>query len=262
MKLQILVSTMNQTNYGLIKKMNIKSDTLVVNQCDNTAKAAWHENNGALIQWHSFAEKGIGLSRNNALMRAEGDILLFADDDVRYRDGYKEMILSEFERYPKADVIVFNVTSTNSARPEYQIYRPHRVHFFNCLRYGAFRIAVRRTSVQKKRIYFSTLFGGGCLYGSGEDSLFLVDCIRNGLCVYASPCEIGNVNHKESTWFKGYSEKYFYDKGALFACISSFFSMPLCLQFCLRHRDICATLTIKEALNNMLRGAKEYRRHV
>ena len=33
-------------------------------------------------------ERGIGLSRNTALMRATADIILFADEDVTYKDGY------------------------------------------------------------------------------------------------------------------------------------------------------------------------------
>ena len=40
----------------------------------------------------SFTERGVGLSRNNALMRASADICLFADDDIIYENNYKEIL--------------------------------------------------------------------------------------------------------------------------------------------------------------------------
>ena len=36
-------------------------------------------------------------------------------------------------------------------------------------------------------ITFSLLFGGGAKYSNGEDSLFLKDCLKYGLVVYAVP---------------------------------------------------------------------------
>ena len=39
-------------------------------------------------------ERGVGLSRNNALMRASGDILLFLDDDEAVR--MKELLCTNW----------------------------------------------------------------------------------------------------------------------------------------------------------------------
>ena len=35
MRIQILVATMNQTDYSLIEKMNIKTDAIIGNQCNH-----------------------------------------------------------------------------------------------------------------------------------------------------------------------------------------------------------------------------------
>ena len=43
----------------------------------------------------------------NALMRADADICLFADDDMVYEDNYVEIIENAFRDNPYADVIVF-----------------------------------------------------------------------------------------------------------------------------------------------------------
>lgn len=262
MKLQVLVSTVSQTDHHLIEKMNISSDAIIINQCGTDSSEVQTDRQGNRIKWFCSSEKGVGCSRNQALMKADSDIVLFADDDVVFLPAYSEIILSEFQKNPRADMIVFNVKSTNSDRPEYEIPQRHRIHFFNCLRYGAFRIAVRLDSIRRERLYFSQLFGGGSPYGSGEDSLFLMDCLRRGLRIYAVPQLIGTVTHEESTWFLGYTEKYFYDKGALFCGISRHFPKLLCLQFCLRHPDMVSGLTFLRALRIMLKGVKDYKKRI
>lgn len=215
MRLQVLVSTMFQTDYSLLEKMNIQSDAIVVNQCDRNAFEMF-EYNGHCIKWYSLAERGVGLSRNTALMRADADILLFADDDVTYCDGYAEKVINYFEENKQVSVAVFNLESQNPNRPEYIDKVNHRLHSYNCLKYGASRIAVKRDSLLAANIWFSLLFGGGAKYQAGEDNFFLTSCLKHGLKVFACCTMIGTVKQEESTWFKGYDEKYYIDRGALF----------------------------------------------
>ena len=92
MRLQVLISTMHQTDHSLLDKMNIQSDAIVINQCDRNEIEEF-EYKGHHIQWMSLKERGVGLSRNTALMRADADIVLFADDDVIYDDGYEKKLL-------------------------------------------------------------------------------------------------------------------------------------------------------------------------
>ena len=61
------------------------------------------------------------------------------------------------------------------------------------------------------------MFGGGCLYGSGEDTLFIADCFRAGLTVYSHSYVLGQCAKDSSSWFTGYNGKFFYDKGAWIA---------------------------------------------
>ncbi|CAG9612121.1 hypothetical protein BACCIP111899_01293 [Bacillus rhizoplanae] len=257
MDLQVLVSTMHQDNHSLIERMNIQSDVIVVNQCDRNEFEEFMYK-GYNVQFLSFPERGVGLSRNNAFMRATADICIFADDDLTYCDNYKEMILTSFKNNPDADIIVFNVPSTNPDRPSYQIKKSGRVRLFNCLKYGAVRFAVRTDKVRKANIHFSLLFGGGAKYGSGEDSLFIFECIKKGLKVYAEPKVIGYVSQEDSSWFTGYTDKYFIDKGALYASLSKRWAKLLIFQFALRHRNMYKNYkTWTSALKLMLKGIRE-----
>lgn len=257
MNLQVLVSAMDQKDHSLLNRMNIQSDAIIINQCDryNYEKITY---NNHQVYFISFAERGVGLSRNNALMRATADICLFADEDVVYLNDYKSIIIKAFKDNPRADIILFNLPSTNPNRPTYTIKKNSRVRWYNCLRYGAVNIAVRTEKLKKANVYFSLLFGGGARYSSGEDSLFLAECIKKGMRVYSVPIVIGHVNQKESSWFEGYTDKYFIDKGVFYKALSKRWAKLLCLQFVLRHRRMFEhEKTWREALRLMFEGLKK-----
>ena len=111
-------------------------------------------------------------------MRATGDILLFADDDVVYTDGYVDKIVKSFEENPKADLIVFNLKSQNPDRPEAIVENEYRLHWYNSLKFGAFRIAIRKDAIRKANVFYSLFFGGGAKYQSSEDNLFIIQCLK------------------------------------------------------------------------------------
>ncbi len=263
LSLQVLVVTMNQEkgNHALLEKMNIQSDVLVGNQCSRFEKEQIGYN-GHTVGWYSWDERGVGLNRNNLLMRATADIVLFADDDVTYVDAYEDLIVEEFIKHPEADVIAFNIPSTcqDTKQRDYVAPRWRKLNLLNCFRHGTFRIAVRREAVLKKNIFFTLLFGGGAKYSAGEDSLFIADCIRKKLKVYESDTVIGSVSHEESTWFKGYTDKYFRDKGAFYACFSKCIPYLWCLQFAVRRRALYREyMPFSKACRLMKEGIVEFK---
>lgn len=258
MKLQVLVSTMHQNDYSLLEKMNIQSDAIVVNQC-NCYSTERFKHNGNDVLWMSMDERGVGLSRNTALMRADGDILLFADDDVVYKDGYADEIVKCFENNPKADFIVFNLKSLNSERKEKDTNKNYKLRWYNSLKFGTYRIAVRKNELYKANIFYSLLFGGGAKYQCGEDSLFITQCLQKGLKGLASDIYIGTVNHQDSTWFKGYDEKYYYDRGALFADMypKIYFAVLALMEF--KDNKKCKKLSFIERYKLDIAGAKKFK---
>lgn len=258
--LQVLIATMKQKKIkDLLKKMNIQTDAIITNQTDEFSKEELKYNNKH-IKLYNFDERGIGLNRNNGLMRATSDVLLFADDDIRYIDGYEKIIIDEFEKNKKADMIIFNVNQSENERKRYKIKKYHRVHKYNCLRYGAVRIAVKTERIKEENIYFSLLFGGGAKYGSGEDSIFIYDCIKKGLKVYACPKKILTIEDSKSTWFDGYNEKFFYDKGALLSCLYSKMTPIYIYAYIIKHKDLCEKIGIKKAIKEMFAGHKSIRK--
>lgn len=259
MKIEVLISTMNQKDMKLIQKMNIKTDALIVNQSNHIDYEEINLKNN-IIRMFTFNEKGIGRSRNNALMRATGDICLLADDDMVYEDNYIESVLDAFKRNPKADLILFNVPSNNTERPTANIFKNSRINYFNFMRYGAVNIAFRKYSILKANVYFSLLFGGGSVFSAGEDSLFLYECLKKGLLIYSDTAKIATVFQDTSTWFNGYNEKYFFDKGVFFTALSRNKATILMLQFLIRKYSLYKdSISPLDAYKRMVEGMKYYK---
>ena len=261
MKVQVLASVMNQSMDKIIKQMNLDSDAVIINQCD-CLKQEETEYRGHKVRFFSFPDRGIGKSRNEAIIRADRDICLFSDEDIVYQQGYAEAIAAEFERNPRADMILFNIEVEESRRT-YHITERRRVHWYNCGRYGAVSFAVRRSSLLSSGVTFSLLFGGGAKYSNGEDSLFLKEFMDKGYRVYTAPVTIGREEAGESTWFAGYHEKFFHDRGVLYRYLYGKLAPVMALRFLLAHRkNMCEEVSVKQAFIWMKDGVAEGRRNL
>jgi len=258
MEVQILASVMNETMENIVERMRLDSDAVIINQCDNLDFREM-EYKGHKIRFFSFPDRGVGRSRNEAIMRADRDICLFADGDIVYEPGYAAAIAAEFEKNPGADMILFNIDVEESRRT-YHIEERKRVHWYNCGRYGAVSFAVRRESLFRSGVTFSLLFGGGTKYSNGEDSLFLKEFMGKGYRVYTAPVTIGREEAGESTWFAGYNEKFFVDRGVLYHYLYGRLAGFMSLRFLLAHKGIfCREVSMAQAYAWMKQGVREGR---
>ena len=250
---EVLIAGVNQNPQQLMEQMNIGSDAILINQCHKYEIESF-EYNGHNVRVFHMAERGVGLSRNTALMRATGDICLFSDQDVVYEHEYETKILKEFGCHPEADMILFNI-EVSKERRTYHNETWKKVHWYNCGRYGAVSFAVRRDALIESGITFSLLFGGGAKYSAGEDSLFLKQFMDKGYQVYASPVTIGKESAGDSTWFKGYTEKFFFDRGVLYHYLYGSLAKSWALRFLLAHKKaLCGDLSVKQAYEQMRKG--------
>ena len=256
MKLQMLVSALEQDVRALPRKMRLERDAVIINQCGENAYQEYAYR-GYTMRCYSFCERGVGRSRNNALLRAEGELVLFSDDDIVYDEGYADAVEREFALHPEADMLLFNVRVRPERRP-YHTTAFGRVRLYNCGRYPAYSFAARTRRLREKNLTFSLLFGGGAEYANGEDSLFISDCIRRGLKVYKTPTEIGEEKpERASTWFHGYTEKFFFDRGVLYHYLYGTLAVPLALRFLGKHgKTMCVGLSFGEAFREMRKGIR------
>lgn len=256
MRLQVLVAAVNEEVNKLAEKMGITSEAVIVNQCDHFGYCEY-QHRGKRIQCFSMAERGVGLSRNTALMRADGDICLFSDEDIVFDEGYEEAVVKAFEENPKADIITFNFR-VDISRATYHNEGYKRIRWYSYGRYPTYAVAARTAALHRVNVSFSLLFGGGAKYSNGEDSLFLHDCLKKGLRLYASPVCLGQEVYRESTWFKGYNEKFFIDRGVLYHHLYGMMAKPFSLRFLAAHRgEMLKEMSFGAAYRLMKRGIAE-----
>lgn len=256
MKIQVLASAVNQNNAELIAKMNIQTDAVLVNQCDGYAYEEIRKGDSR-IQCISMPERGVGLSRNTALLHADTDVCVFSDEDIVLSDGYEKMIARAYEELPDADMILVNV-KVASARWTYWNEDIHRVTYRNYGRYPAYSITARLEALRKANVNYSLLFGGGAKYSNGEDSLFLKDCLKAGLHIYTHTICIGEETERESTWFHGYDNKFFKDRGVLYHYLYGKLAKVLAFRFLWVHRqEMCREISVRKAYTLMKEGILE-----
>ncbi len=218
-RFEILCATMHQTDFSKLKEMNVHSDIVYANQCNRTAYEEL-KFDGHTAKMISTQTRGVGKNRNLALLYASADICLLADDDVRYEDDMEEKILTEFANHLDADVMAFNVRCTNPDRHPPIYLKTKKWPRIAGIPWGTYRVAFRLSSMCKANVWFTMLFGGGCLFPAGEDTMWIDAMRKLGLTVYVSKEFIGTVSHKDSTWFDGYNERYYYGVGALHEAIN------------------------------------------
>ena len=259
MRLQVLISTMNQTDYSLLERMNIQTDAVIVNQADRNSVEEFEYGNNK-IKWINMSARGVGLSRNTALMNASADIVLFADDDVVYCNQYGIGVLQAFSDKDDADVICFNINLVNSNK-NIGGHRNNtcekRLRVYNSMRYGACLIAARRKVLLRERINFSLLFGGGAEFNSGEDSIFIKDCLDAGLHLYSATFFLGDVDDSKSSWYTGINDRFFIERGMTLSSAFPKLYLLIFVYYSCKLKKLDRKYSVNKIFSLMLKGKKE-----
>ena len=255
-RIEILVAAVGKDGFKLPSKMNIETDAIIVNQCGKYGFDEF-DYKGSRIKVFDCDEKGVGLSRNTALLRTDHEFMQFCDEDIVLEEGYSKKVEAEFDAHPEADIIMFNVQAA-AGRETYHNTEFGRVTQLNYGRYPAYAIIGRTEAIHESGATFSLLFGGGAKYSNGEDSLFLHDCLKKRLRIYKSPVAIGHeISERPSTWFKGYNDKFFYDRGVLYRYLYGAFAGLMGFRFLYKNRNtMCREIPFKRAYELLRSGIK------
>ena len=264
-RLQILISAVNKDPEELIGSMNLGCDTVIVNQligdCDERILQKTDHDYTKLFEGFEARiinrmEKGVGLSRNTALEASDHELIQFGDDDIVYDDGYVSKVVAEFDAHPEADMLLFNVKA-QAGRETYWNEDFARVNWRNYGRYPAYAICARRDKLIGSGVKYSLLFGGGAPYMNGEDSLFLHDCLKAGLNIYRTTVAIGKEKPGQSTWFKGYTDKFFFDRGVLYHFLYGKMAVILGFRYLFKNRkEMCSEKGLLKCWRLLIDGVK------
>jgi len=208
LRLEVLVSCMNQKDMSIVERSAITSDVLIINQCD-CDRTESELKNDQMIRRVDTMERGLSNSRNMAIGNAKGDVCLLCDDDETMEPGYENAIIKAFENLKEADIIIFRIKN-QPCKLRSEIYE---LSYLDCLKVSSWQIAFRKEKILGSGVRFDPHMGAGSGNGGGEENKFLCECHRCGLKIYSVPEVIASVAQEASTWFHGYDKKFFYQRG-------------------------------------------------
>ncbi|MCF2627778.1 glycosyltransferase family 2 protein [Fusobacterium mortiferum] len=257
-KIEVLLSCMNQKDFSITEKMNLTTDILIVNQC-NENKYEERVVNGKKQRMIYTTQRGLSQSRNELLNNMEGDIGILCDDDVIYKKDYEAKIKKAYLELKNADIVIFNMNelNLNSRKKSKKITLKRRAPKYK--NYSSVRITFKKDSFYKNNLWFNKNFGVGAKYSLGEESLLLREANRKKLKIYEYPEIIADVDFSNSSWFKGFNEKYFYDKGAWLkeAYPYTYFIFKWYFIFKFSNKDLEKMIEINKWLKKGIEGYKK-----
>lgn len=256
MKLDILLSCMNQQDDRLICNSRITGNAVVINQCGNNNLRSW-KTEGGTVRWFDSDTRGLTVSRNLALEKSDADVCLLCDDDEIFVPDYEDLICKTYEALPQADVIIFKMVGRAASFED----RIMELKFPRTMHVSSWQISFRRESLLRTGVRFDELMGAGTGNGAEEELKFLVDCQKAGLKIWYVPEEIASVAQTESTWFKGFDETFFYNRGATTRYILGWpLAAAYAIYYVIKKRPMYAgDISPQKAFDAICRGIRENR---
>ena len=248
MKLNVLISCMNETDTSIVARSNIQSDAVVVNQCDTDSVIEYDftNKNGKVchVKFINTSERGLSRSRNMAIANAWGDICLLCDDDEQFEDNYCEIIENAYVNYPDTALATFNF------------------NYQGKLRTSSIQISFRRDVLIRNSIKFDEKMGSGTGNGSGEEIKFQNDFRKKGLLCLSHPYSIVTLQeNNNSSWFKGYTFAYFENFGwSTRRTLGNFWGFSYLVYFAFYHRRLYQKeLSVIAVVKAMFKGYRSKR---
>lgn len=212
--LEILISTTQKSNLDFVQKIfshnkDINIPILIINQSDQLIK--FTSKNINII---NSSDVGISKSRNLAIKKSSKKICLLADDDIIYSKGFYDLILNEFDQNIDADIITFQME--NEHGEPFKNYKKIKYHNNRSISdVNSVVIAFKRSSIIKNNIQFDSLFGLGSIFETGEEYIFLRDCLKKKLNIIS--CSKSILRHKSvSSGQKAQIDKNIFARSAIF----------------------------------------------
>ena len=90
-----------------------------------------------------------------------------------------------------------------------------------------------------------------------KENIFLYDALRAGLRIIYVPIKIASLLDTESTWFNGYTEKFFFDRGVLYHFLYGKAAFIWGFRFLFKNNDnMCNEMGFFKCYKLLMKGVK------
>lgn len=199
--------------------------------------------NGAGIQPLSFdsrmdvqvvhvASTGLSRNRNEGLARAEGELVLFSDDDIRLEPEGLCAVRKAFGNAPELALVLG--WRAGRLRCDSRHSRVYPLSRFNSGRACAPEFTVRSAMVRAQAIRFDEEFGVGARYPIGEDYIFVSDILKAGLSGQSLPVVVGR-HSGQSSGANWHDPKVMQARRQMISRVFGRWAFPMRLAYAMKH---------------------------
>jgi len=209
------------------------------------------------IKYYPIYELGLSKSRNLAISKAQSDLCIFADDDIKYKENFYDTVVNSFKNFPQADIITFQAEFSDDKLLKNYKKKACWHNQKSIMKVTSFEIAFRRKKILEKNLKFDESFGLGSKYPGGEENIFLLDALRKGLKILYIPSVI--IVHPNITSGSIYNETMVIGKGAMFARMFGYFAFAFDFLFAIKkYKEYKNKMKFILFLKLILKGSKDY----
>lgn len=263
--IQILIATMNRTDFDFLKAMFVFSDfsmfnLLIINQTsfDKQLKSDFEN-----IKVINSLDKGLSKSRNLAIDNASQPLLILTDDDVVFQSGFELHVLKAFNTDDNHDGFRFEfLNGTGNFAKKYPKHFEEKLSQIEILNTSSVELVFKRESIQRVSLKFDENFGLGTTFSMGEEAIFISDAIKKGLKIGFVPHVLVAHAHLSTSQKTPISKQYFIQSAVFFRIYGRMylFWIALKLFFDLKHKKVQYREIVK-MLKQALKGKKAYVKH-
>lgn len=256
----ILVTTFHKTEdeiKSLIVQNNLQGRVLVGDQCGQVAQKELGKVGKADVTLYLFDTKGLSNNRNALLEKTDADVVTFADDDIIFIDNYPEIVAKDLERHPDAQMIRYNIVSTNPQRPLHQVKKEKRVRFHQVSKYGVCGFFFKRSFLIEHRLSFHPELGPGVQKSHGEDTVYLKEFMDQKPRAYQIPLVIGTTPSTISSWYGQDVENDIKTEGYVYRLNRKGMAMPFGIYRYFVHRSFFPGISFHHFIKLFRQGMHE-----
>lgn len=192
MSFELLIATMHKSTnevLDMLDNSNVKCNVLVVVQGDNEG---YEEkiNINQKIRILFTKDRGLSKSRNMGLRNCFARYAYIMDDDVVVDNNAINELVEQMEA-DDTDVATCKYICKSGKYPKKYNKTKFSHTLLSAAKVSSIEICVNVNVIKDRGIEFDQLFGLGASLPSGEEYIFVTDCIKSGLTVKYYPIMIG-----------------------------------------------------------------------
>ncbi len=133
---------------------------------------------------------GVTKSRNEVLRRAQGDVLVFGDDDIVWDMAGLDSALAQFDARPELALLLGRgVDETGALRKRYP-ETIERLSRWNSAKAATYEMLVRPALFRAAHVGFDEEFGAGATNYLGDEYILIADAAKSGLLCEFHPITV------------------------------------------------------------------------